>query len=158
MACEWLYYPKLSSPFQLHLFSHCELCIQVTPQFTEESMLPHIFMFLLLVSLKLNVFHSRIGLPEHRPERTKDAIWGSSIVTKSLSFSSLFSNTSFRYYFEEWEILECEYHSVSIVKCAGHPLCSGCWEYSHESSVSEPGASREDKARPCIPRTPGRKL
>ena len=71
MACEWLYYPKLSSPFQLHLFSRCELCIQVTPQFTEESMLPHIFMFLLLVSLKLNVFHSRISLPWAQTRKNK---------------------------------------------------------------------------------------
>ena len=156
MACEWVYYLKLSSPFQLHLFSHCELCIPVTPQFTEESMLPHLFMFLLIVSLKWNAFHPRTSLPW--AQTRKDAIWGNSIVTKSLSFSSLFSNTSFHYYFEEWEILEWEYHSVSIVKRAEHPLCSGCWEYSHESSFSEPAASREDKARPCIPRTPGRKL
>lgn len=100
--------------------------------------------------------------PKNQPTLSTDQkeqrMQGSSIVTKSLSFSSLFSNTSFCYYFEEWEMPEWEHHSVSIVKRAEHPLCSGCWEYSRESPVSEPAASREDKAGPRIPRTPGTKL
>lgn len=54
---------------------------------------------------------------------------------------------------------EWEHHSVSIVKHAEHPLCSGCWEYSRESPVSEPAAlAGKIRQTPRIPRTPGTQL
>ena len=126
----------------------------------QESMLPHIFM----PSFTLFPWNWMLSIQESaylecRPERTKDATWGSSIATKSLSFPSLLSNTSFVYYFEGWEIQEGEYQSTLQSQMCGTSTMDGVLGiYSNASSFSEPAASREDKASPWIPRTPGRKL
>ena len=91
-----------------------------------------------------------------KPEWTKDAMCENSVVINSFSFPHFFHilDSSILLKSEKSKSGRTSYSR----RCAGHPLHTGCWEYCNESYCSESAASGEDKASPCMPGTPGRKL
>lgn len=137
----------------------CKLSIEVTLQFAEEAMLGHLSKPLLTLFPWNWMFSTQeSAYLEGRPQRAKDAIWGRSKATKPVHSPSLFENTGFICYCGEWEIQAGTTGPCHSLQCAEALLGTGCWEYSNESSFGELAASREDKASPWTPRTPGRKL